>query len=145
MVTGRRMNRLGIGRTLQFDPTPLHRGYFVKPFCRFSLEGEVKETGGPRFLILEMCMFLELIGCHVLRGVENLVLVLLEEDASSSTAIARDFPCLFGWEDDWVLKTGGVGARMRQAALLSLRNSLSGSSRGFVNLLTVLRVMVTDL
>ncbi|GKB16523.1 hypothetical protein Tco_0850446 [Tanacetum coccineum] len=66
----------------------------------------------------------------VLRGVENLVLVLLEEDASSSTAIARDFPCLFGWEDDWVLKTGGVGARMRQAALLSLRNSLSGLSRG---------------
>ncbi|GJT11015.1 hypothetical protein Tco_0858057 [Tanacetum coccineum] len=32
-----------------------------------------------------------------------------------------------------------------QAALLSLQNSLSSSLRGFVNLLTVLRVMVTDL
>ncbi|GJS14537.1 hypothetical protein Tco_0409009 [Tanacetum coccineum] len=68
----------------------------------------------------------------VLRGVDDLVLVSLEEDASSSKwflpTIARDsFWC------------------RRQAALLSLQNSLSGSSRGFVNLLTVQRVMVTDL
>ncbi|GJX96181.1 hypothetical protein Tco_0351979 [Tanacetum coccineum] len=61
--------------------------------------------------------------------VGGLVPVLLEEDASSSKrclpAIARDSFCC-----------------RRQAVLLSLRNSLSGSSGGFVNLLTVLRVMV---
>ncbi|GJR54447.1 hypothetical protein Tco_1404968 [Tanacetum coccineum] len=68
----------------------------------------------------------------VLRGVGGLVPVLLEEEASSSKrflpAMARDLFCC-----------------RRQAALLRLRNSLSGSSRGFVNLLTVLRVMVTNL
>ncbi|GKC88192.1 hypothetical protein Tco_1148841 [Tanacetum coccineum] len=49
---------------------------------------------GPRFLILGTCMFLELAGCRVLRGVGGLVLVLLEEDASSSkrflSAMAKD-------------------------------------------------------
>ncbi|GKA26754.1 hypothetical protein Tco_0712863 [Tanacetum coccineum] len=68
----------------------------------------------------------------VLRGVGGLVPVLLEEDASSSKrflpAMARDSFCY-----------------RRQAALLRLQNSLSGLSRGFVNLLTVLRVMVTNL
>ncbi|GKA93239.1 hypothetical protein Tco_0815225 [Tanacetum coccineum] len=68
----------------------------------------------------------------VLRGVSGLVPVLLEEDASSSkrflSAMARDSFCC-----------------RRQAALLRLQNYLSGSSRGFVNLLTVLRVMVTNL
>ncbi|GKB24292.1 hypothetical protein Tco_0863693 [Tanacetum coccineum] len=69
---------------------------------------------------------------EVLEGVGGLGLVLLDEDASSSKrflpAIARDsFLCDL------------------KAALLSLRNSLLGSSRGYVNLLTVLRVMVTDL
>ncbi|GJX13716.1 hypothetical protein Tco_0205474 [Tanacetum coccineum] len=58
--------------------------------------------------------------------------VLLEVDVSSSKrflpAIARDsFYCRW------------------QAALLNLQNSLSGSSSSFVNLLTVLRVMMTDL
>ncbi|GJZ21331.1 hypothetical protein Tco_0558370 [Tanacetum coccineum] len=69
---------------------------------------------------------------RVLGGVGGLALVLLEEDASSSKrflpAIARDSFC-YRW----------------QAALLSLQNSLSSSLRSFVNLLTVLRVMVTDL
>ncbi|GJY33202.1 hypothetical protein Tco_0417671 [Tanacetum coccineum] len=64
----------------------------------------------------------------VLRGVGGLVLVLLEDDSSSSKrfllAMARDFFCY-----------------RCQAALLRLQNSLSVSSRGFVNLLTVLRVM----
>ncbi|GJR10741.1 hypothetical protein Tco_0793393 [Tanacetum coccineum] len=68
----------------------------------------------------------------VLGGVGGLAPVLLEEDASSSKrflpAIARDSFCC-----------------RCQAALLSLRNSLSGSSRGFVNLLTVLCVMLIDL
>ncbi|GJS41918.1 putative ribonuclease H-like domain-containing protein [Tanacetum coccineum] len=54
--------------------------------------------------------------------------LLLEEDASSSKrflpAIARDSFCC-----------------RRQAALLNIWNSLSGSSRGYVNLLTMLRVM----
>nr|GEZ51524.1 hypothetical protein [Tanacetum cinerariifolium] len=63
----------------------------------------------------------------VLRGVGGLVLVLLEEDASSSNrflpSMARDLFCC-----------------RRHAALLRLRNSLSGSSRDFVNLLTVLHV-----
>ncbi|GJY21915.1 hypothetical protein Tco_0394481 [Tanacetum coccineum] len=64
--------------------------------------------------------------------VGGLAPVLLEVIASSSKrflpAIARDsFYC------------------KRQTALLSLQNSLSGSSSGFVNLLTVLRVMTTDL
>ncbi|GKB50151.1 hypothetical protein Tco_0900904 [Tanacetum coccineum] len=66
------------------------------------------------------------------RGVGGLVPVLLEDDASLSKrflpAIARDSFCC-----------------RRQAALLSLRNFLSGLSRGFVNLLTVLRVMVMDI
>ncbi|GJS25175.1 hypothetical protein Tco_0453807 [Tanacetum coccineum] len=61
----------------------------------------------------------------VLRGVGGLVLVLLEEDASSSKrflpAMARDSGSSRGF--------------------VNLQNSLSGSSRGFVNLLTVLRVM----
>ncbi|GKE49041.1 hypothetical protein Tco_1480299, partial [Tanacetum coccineum] len=61
----------------------------------------------------------------VLRGVSISVSVLLEKDASSSKrflpAMARDSFCC-----------------RRQAALLRLRNSLLGSSRGFVNLLTVL-------
>ncbi|GKB45879.1 hypothetical protein Tco_0896632 [Tanacetum coccineum] len=64
--------------------------------------------------------------------VGGLAPVLSEEDASSSKRflpdIARDSFCC-----------------RCQAALLSLQNSLSGSSRGFVNLLTVLRVMVIDL
>ncbi|GJS04619.1 hypothetical protein Tco_0321127 [Tanacetum coccineum] len=69
--------------------------------------------------------------CMVLGGVGGLAPVLLEEDASASKrflpAIARDsFYCRC------------------QAALLSLQNSLSGSSRGLVNLLTVLHVMVVD-
>ncbi|GKA76944.1 hypothetical protein Tco_0783405 [Tanacetum coccineum] len=68
----------------------------------------------------------------VLGGVGGLAPVLLEVDASSSKrfllAIARDSLCC-----------------KRQAALLSLRNSLSGSLSGFVNLLTMLRVMMTDL
>nr|GFB16375.1 hypothetical protein [Tanacetum cinerariifolium] len=63
---------------------------------------------------------------------ESTFLVLLEVDASSSKrflpAIARDLLCC-----------------RRHAALLSLQNSLSGSSSGFVNFLTVLRVMMTDL
>ncbi|GKD49200.1 hypothetical protein Tco_1278176 [Tanacetum coccineum] len=67
----------------------------------------------------------------VLGGVGGLALVLLEKDASASKrflpAIERDSFCC-----------------RRQAALLSLQNSLSGSSRGLVNLLTVLRVMVVD-
>ncbi|GJW89955.1 hypothetical protein Tco_0167508 [Tanacetum coccineum] len=67
----------------------------------------------------------------VLGGVGGLAPVLLEEDASASKrflkAIAKDlFYC------------------RHQAALLSLQNSLSGSSRGLVNLLTMLRVMVVD-
>nr|GEV98497.1 hypothetical protein [Tanacetum cinerariifolium] len=57
----------------------------------------------------------------VLRGVDGFVSVLLEEDASSSKrflpTMARDSFCC-----------------RRQAALLRLQNSLSGSSRGFVNL-----------
>ncbi|GKA58028.1 hypothetical protein Tco_0757216 [Tanacetum coccineum] len=61
---------------------------------------------------------------RVLGGVGGLAPVLLEEDASASKrflpAIGRDSFCY-----------------RRQAALLSLRNSLSGSSRGLVNLLTV--------
>ncbi|GJR91300.1 hypothetical protein Tco_0215311 [Tanacetum coccineum] len=65
---------------------------------------------------------------RVLGGVDGLAPMLLEEDASASKrfllAIARDSFCY-----------------RRQAALLSLRNSLSGSSRGLVNLLTVLCVM----
>ncbi|GJZ79463.1 hypothetical protein Tco_0644300, partial [Tanacetum coccineum] len=70
--------------------------------------------------------------CRVLGGVGGLAPVLLKEDASASkrflSAIARDsFFC------------------RRQAALLSLWNSLLGSSRGLVNLLTVLRIMVIDL
>ncbi|GJW58225.1 hypothetical protein Tco_0104956 [Tanacetum coccineum] len=64
------------------------RGYLVKPFCRFSLEGEVKEMY-PRSI---PCGFVSLMSqelgreCSrkVLRGVDDLVLVLLEEDASSS-------------------------------------------------------------
>ncbi|GKB76699.1 hypothetical protein Tco_0943594, partial [Tanacetum coccineum] len=68
----------------------------------------------------------------VLRGVGGLVLVLLEEDASSSKrflpAMARVSFCC-----------------RRLAANLRLWNSLLGSLRGFVNLLTVLRVMVTNL
>ncbi|GKB64322.1 hypothetical protein Tco_0920508 [Tanacetum coccineum] len=68
----------------------------------------------------------------VLGRVSGLAPVLLEVDASSSKrflpAIARDSFCC-----KW------------QATLLSLRNSLSGSSSGFVNLLTVLLVMMTDL
>ncbi|GKA97773.1 hypothetical protein Tco_0825667 [Tanacetum coccineum] len=61
---------------------------------------------------------------RVLGGVGGLAPVLLEEDASASKrflpAIGRDSFCY-----------------RRQAALLSLRNSLAGSSRGLVNLLTV--------
>ncbi|GJX96471.1 hypothetical protein Tco_0352269 [Tanacetum coccineum] len=68
---------------------------------------------------------------RVLGGVGGLAPVLLEEDASATKrflpAIARDLFCC-----------------RRQAALLSLQNSLSGSSRGLVNILTVLRVMVVD-
>nr|GEZ25424.1 hypothetical protein [Tanacetum cinerariifolium] len=70
--------------------------------------------------------------CRVLVGVGSLAPVLLEEDASTSKrflpAIVRDSFCC-----------------RRQAALLSLRNSLSGSSSGLVNLLTMLRVIVIDL
>nr|GEW16127.1 hypothetical protein [Tanacetum cinerariifolium] len=68
----------------------------------------------------------------VFRRVGGLVPVLLEEDVSSSKrfllALAKDSFCC-----------------RRQAALLRLWNSLSGSSRDFVNLLIVLRVMVTNL
>ncbi|GJY95539.1 copia protein [Tanacetum coccineum] len=64
----------------------------------------------------------------IVKGVDGLVPVLLEEDASSSKrflpAIARDSFCY-----------------RCQTALLSFQNSLSGSLRGFVNLLMVLRVM----
>ncbi|GKE96305.1 hypothetical protein Tco_1581160, partial [Tanacetum coccineum] len=69
---------------------------------------------------------------RVLGGVSGFALVLLKEDASASKrflpAIARDSFCC-----------------RQQAALLSLRSSLLGSSSGFVNLLTVLHVMMTDL
>ncbi|GKB13391.1 hypothetical protein Tco_0847314 [Tanacetum coccineum] len=67
----------------------------------------------------------------VLGGIDGLALVSLEEDASSSKrfllAMAKDSFCC------WL-----------QAALLSLWNSLLGSSKGFVNFLVVLRVMVGD-
>ncbi|GKD53963.1 hypothetical protein Tco_1287350 [Tanacetum coccineum] len=67
----------------------------------------------------------------VLEEINGLVLVLLEEDASSSKrflpAMANDSFCCW-----------------RQEAILSLQNSLSGSSRGSVNFLVVLHVMVRD-
>ncbi|GKB52602.1 hypothetical protein Tco_0903355 [Tanacetum coccineum] len=82
-------------------------------------EGEVKEAQ-PRCIPYGSVSLMSRVGC--------LVLVLLEEDASSSKrflpAIGIDLFCF-----------------RRQAALLRLQNSLSGSSRGFVNPLTVLRVM----
>nr|GEX72319.1 hypothetical protein [Tanacetum cinerariifolium] len=66
------------------------------------------------------------------RGFDGLAPVLLEEDVSSSKrflpAIAKDSFCC-----------------RCQAAFPSLWNSLSGSPRGFVNLLMVLRVMVINL
>ncbi|GJY49629.1 hypothetical protein Tco_0439585 [Tanacetum coccineum] len=67
----------------------------------------------------------------VFGGIDGLAPVSLDEDVSSSKrflpAMAKDpFGC-------W-----------RQAAFRSLWNSLSGSSRGFVNFLVVLRVMVGD-
>nr|GEV22907.1 putative reverse transcriptase domain-containing protein [Tanacetum cinerariifolium] len=68
----------------------------------------------------------------VLIRVSDLVPVLLEEDASLSKtflpAMARDSFCC-----------------RRQAALLCIRNSLLGSSRGFVTILMVLSVTVTNL
>nr|GEV13371.1 retrovirus-related Pol polyprotein from transposon TNT 1-94 [Tanacetum cinerariifolium] len=68
---------------------------------------------------------------RVLGGVAGLAPVLLEEDASASKrfllAIARDSFCC-----------------RCQEALLSLQNSLSASSRGLVNLLTVLRLSILD-
>ncbi|GJU17145.1 hypothetical protein Tco_1145111 [Tanacetum coccineum] len=67
----------------------------------------------------------------ILGGVSDLAPVLLEKDASTTKrflpAIARDSFCC-----------------RRQAALLYIWNSLSGSSRGLVNLLTVLSVMLVD-
>nr|GEX00588.1 hypothetical protein [Tanacetum cinerariifolium] len=68
---------------------------------------------------------------RVLGGVGGLALVLLEEDASASKrflpAIARDSFCC-----------------RCQTDILSLWNSLSGLSKGLVNLLTMLHVMVVD-
>ncbi|GJW65620.1 integrase, catalytic region, zinc finger, CCHC-type containing protein [Tanacetum coccineum] len=70
--------------------------------------------------------------CELRKRVTGLVLVLLEEDDSSSKMFLQAMA-----NDSFLCK--------RQAALLSLRNSLSSSLRGFVNLLTVLRVIMTDL
>nr|GEX67926.1 hypothetical protein [Tanacetum cinerariifolium] len=67
----------------------------------------------------------------VLEEINGLVPVLLEEDASS---LKRFLPAM----------ANDLFCRWRQATLLSLQNSLSGSSRGSVNFLVVLRVMVRD-
>ncbi|GKB38357.1 putative ribonuclease H-like domain-containing protein [Tanacetum coccineum] len=116
MVTGRPTYRLGIGRILQFDSTPLLRGILSNHYVAFPL----RENWKKRSLDVSLVALSAWLG--------GLVPVLLEEDASSSKrflpAIARDSFCC-----------------RRQAALLSIWNSLSGSSRGYVNLLTVLQVM----
>nr|GFA86289.1 hypothetical protein [Tanacetum cinerariifolium] len=106
---GHLMNRLGIRHTLLFDSTPLHRfapeaifvfhdGDLFDPVletdpCAFDgfvdplFESEDHVSKGREELGREC-------SCKVLRGVDDLVLVLLEEDASSSKrflpAIARD-------------------------------------------------------
>ncbi|GJT60219.1 hypothetical protein Tco_1003752 [Tanacetum coccineum] len=120
VVTGRPIDRLGIGHTLQFDSTPL-----LRHSAAFPLREKWKN------LSLDVSLVTPLAYVAVLGGVGGLTPVLLEEDGSASkrflSAIARDVFC-YGC----------------QAALLSLRNSLSGSSRGLVDLLTVLRVMVID-
>ncbi|GKD56421.1 hypothetical protein Tco_1289808 [Tanacetum coccineum] len=67
----------------------------------------------------------------VLRGVSGLASELVEDDASSSKmfllAMAKDSFCCW-----------------HQAALLHLQNSFSGSLRGSINFLAVLRVMVEN-
>ncbi|GJX55534.1 hypothetical protein Tco_0285431 [Tanacetum coccineum] len=87
VVTGRPIDRLGIGHTLQFDSTPLLRGrYSVKPFYRFPLREKWKKRSLD--VILVLC------SCWVLGGIGGLAPVLLEEDASASKrflpAIAKD-------------------------------------------------------
>ncbi|GKD06750.1 hypothetical protein Tco_1181724 [Tanacetum coccineum] len=114
-------DHLGIGHILQFDSTPLLR--FWK-----RIQALYMDSSNP--CLNRRIKSLRDEDVVVLRGVGGLVPVLLEEDASSSKrflpAMARDSFCC-----------------RRRAALLSFRDFLSGSSRGFVNLLMVLRVIVT--
>nr|GEV92410.1 hypothetical protein [Tanacetum cinerariifolium] len=125
MVTGRPIDRLGIGHILLFDSIPLLR---LSCETTILLVRSVRRMIGfwiPEELRHECSR-------KVLREVGGLVSALLEEDASSSKrflpAMDRDsFRCIC------------------QASFLRLLNSLSGSSRGYINLLMVLRVMVTNL
>nr|GEW87974.1 hypothetical protein [Tanacetum cinerariifolium] len=92
MATGRPTDRLGIGRILLFDSTPLLWEKWKKGSLDVSLVapssfGMVIGFWKPKELGRELSR-------KVLRGVGGLVLVLLEEDASSSKrflpAVARD-------------------------------------------------------
>ncbi|GJU30793.1 zinc finger, CCHC-type containing protein [Tanacetum coccineum] len=87
MVTGRPINHLGIRRTLLFDSTPLHRDLFdlvleMDPsafdgFIDPLFESEDHVSKGREELGREFSH-------KILRGFDDLVLVSLEEDASSS-------------------------------------------------------------
>ncbi|GKB05098.1 hypothetical protein Tco_0833293 [Tanacetum coccineum] len=108
MVMGRPTDRLGIGRTLLFNSTLLRRYVIMKdlhqkPFLysmMVDLFDQVLETDLGAFdgFIDPLFESKDHVstgrGCRVLRGVEDLVPVSLEEDASSSKtflpAIARD-------------------------------------------------------
>ncbi|GJR04830.1 hypothetical protein Tco_0527814 [Tanacetum coccineum] len=139
---GRPIDHLGTGRILLFYSIPLLRSWkriqtLLMGSSSPCLNRRIKSPGTRGILSNHSAAFplrekWKKHSLDVLGGVGGLALVLLEEDASSSKrflpAIARDSFC-YRW----------------QAALLSLQNSLSSSLRGFVNLLTVLRVMVLDL
>ncbi|GJX79232.1 hypothetical protein Tco_0327381 [Tanacetum coccineum] len=144
-------NRLGIGRILLFGsylPLQLERAIFYSMMAELldqvlekdpgAFDGFVdplsvsedpisKGRGGPRFLILGTCLFLELARCHV--------------SQRFSLFVQQGGRLGFKNQKSW----GEIVLVRRQAALLSLRNSLSGLSRAFVNFLTVLRVIMTDL
>ncbi|GJQ91271.1 hypothetical protein Tco_0002410 [Tanacetum coccineum] len=91
LVTGRPIDNLGIGHTLQFDSTPL--------LCQMSRESTIL----PVCLVGRVIGFCKLEGlgwecsCRVLVGIGGLAPVLLEENASVSKrfllAIARDSFC----------------------------------------------------
>nr|GEU62985.1 retrovirus-related Pol polyprotein from transposon TNT 1-94 [Tanacetum cinerariifolium] len=114
-------DRLGIGRILLFDSAPLLRMSHESTILPIRSVGRMIGFWKPKELGYECSR-------KVLRGAGGLVPVLLEEDASSKwflSAMARDSFCC-----------------RRRAAFLRLQNFLSGSSRGFVNLLAVLVVDV---
>ncbi|GJR88107.1 hypothetical protein Tco_0212118 [Tanacetum coccineum] len=87
MEGGHLTDRLGIGRIILFDSTPLRRMSRESTILPVHLVGRMIGLWKPKELGRECSR-------KVLRGVCGLVLVLLEEDASSSkmflSAMARD-------------------------------------------------------